>query len=654
MPALRSRILLMGLALGALLVGLPQRSARAADPQRYTVHFVSTGDGALNSLLKASSQLQSLRKAAPVSPFALVDRAQQDIGRLQAALQSFGYYEARALITVEGRTLNDPTLPALLAALPKKSSAHVVVNFELGPRYHLGHIVVQGAHGPVSPAAVAALKLQSGDPAVSANILDAGQRLLNALEEQGHAYATVENPPLAVLQDRTKTLDVTFRADPGPVYRLGHIQFVGLKLVKESFLRTQLTIHAGEPYRPSEIEQARQALLNLGVFTAVSDPPVPRNQVKGDEVPVTFVVTERKPHTVSLDGLYSSDLGVIAGATWTNHNLFGRADQLALGANIFGLGGNGTATNGVSYDLSAQLTLPDFLIPTQSLEFSLQALKPELTAYTQTAVIGGVTLARKLSSVWNVSAGAAVETEKIQQNEVPNCQSACDYTLLSLPLTVRYDSTDLVNPLLDPTHGMRVQILVTPTQTLFGHRATFTIVQANASTYFDLNRLGDWTQPGASVLAVRALAGQAIGVGQFTNLPPDLRFYAGGSATVRGFAYQSLGPTFPPPDTPGEYPEGGTAITAGTIEFRQRVWGNVGLAVFLDGGAVTTPGAITAPPGTPVPAGTLASGRYGFGYGGGPRYYTPIGPIRVDVAFPLTRPPGSDAFEAYIGLGQAF
>ncbi|HTT04382.1 MAG TPA: BamA/TamA family outer membrane protein [Steroidobacteraceae bacterium] len=664
MPALRSRILLIPLALGALLAALPVRVARAADPQRYSVHFVSTGDGALNTLLKASSQLQSLRKSAPVSPFALVDRAQQDIGRLQAALQSFGYYESRALITIEGRTLNDPALPGLLAAMPKRSSARVVVNFELGPRYHLGHISVQG---PVSPEAVAALKLKSGDPAVSQDVLEAVQRLLSALEEEGHAYAKVDDPPLAVLQERTHTLDVTFKADPGPFYRLGSISFEGLKLVKASFLRSQLTIRPGQPYRSSDIEQARQALLNLGIFSAISVRLPPRQQVTGDEVPITFVVTERKRHAVSLDGEYSSDLGIIAGATWTDRNLFGRADQLALGANVFGLGGNGTATNGVSYDLTAQLTLPDFLKPTQSLQFELQALKPELTAYSQTAVIGGVTLARKLSSVWNVSAGVAVEEEKTQQNEILGCSSVislqqstaivagtlqspvyepCHDTLLSLPLTARYDSTDLVNPLLDPVHGMRAQILVTPTETLFGHHGTFTIVQANVSTYFDFHQL-NWSDPGASVLALRALAGQAIGVGKFYDLPPDLRFYAGGSATVRGYAYQAFGPTFPPPDAPGDYPEGGTGIASGTIEFRQRVWGNFGLAVFVDAGAVTAPGAVTA-------AGTIGSGRYGFGYGGGPRYYTPIGPIRVDVAFPLNPPPRSDAFEAYIGLGQAF
>ncbi len=650
MPARSSRILLIGLALTVGLAGLCVRPAQAADPQPYSVTFASTGNGALNALLKASSQLQSLRKSAPVSPFALVDRAQQDIGRLQAALQSFGYYESRALISIEGHMRDDPALPSLLAALPKKRTAKVEVTFELGPRYHLGRISIQG---PVSPQAAAALKLKSGDPAVSQDVLDARQRLLNALEEEGHAYASVDESPLAVLQASGRTLDVTFKADPGAVYTIGSLNFEGLKFVKETYLRRQLKLRLGETYRGSEVEEARQTLLNLGVFAAVTVHLPAREQVQGTALPLTFAVTERKRHAVSLDGEYSSDLGAIAGASWTDRNLFGRADQLTFGANVFGLGGNGTATNGVSYDLTGQLTLPDFISPTQSLQFELQALKPELTTYTQIAAIGGVTLTRKLSSVWNVSAGLALEEEKIEQLGVVKCERAideneptkdwlpaewCHYTLLSIPLSARYDSTDLINPLLDPLHGMRVQILLTPTETLYGHHATFTIVQANVSTYFDLTHLG-WTQPGQSVLAVRALGGRALGAGQF-QLPPDLRFYAGGSATVRGYAYQGLGPTFPPPIAAGEY-EGGTGIAAASVEFRQRVWGNFGLAVFFDGGTVTAAGA----PGT---------GVYGFGYGGGPRYYTPIGPIRLDVAVPLRQPLKGDAFEAYIGIGQAF
>jgi translocation and assembly module TamA len=143
------------------------------------------------------------------------------------------------------------------------------------------------------------------------------------------------------------------------------------------------------------------------------------------------------------------------------------------------------------------------------------------------------------------------------------------------------------------------------------------------------------------VLAVRALAGLAAGATQF-SLPPDQRFYAGGSGTIRGYRYQSVGPTFPDGN-----PIGGTAINAGTIEFRQRIGLNLGAAVFVDAGNVSR----NLNP---------LNGNLRVGAGAGVRYYTALGPLRVDLAFPLQRRTGSggqradDAFEVYIGLGQAF
>ena len=137
------------------------------------------------------------------------------------------------------------------------------------------------------------------------------------------------------------------------------------------------------------------------------------------------------------------------------------------------------------------------------------------------------------------------------------------------------------------------------------------------------------------MLALRGLIGERGGANQF-DLPPDKRFYAGGSATVRGYKYQSVGPQFP-----DRNPQGGTAVTAGTVEFRQRILGNYGVAVFADAGQVTANG----PP---------FAGSWHVGVGAGARYYTPIGPIRLDVAFPLNRQPGGDSFELYIGIGQAF
>ena len=140
---------------------------------------------------------------------------------------------------------------------------------------------------------------------------------------------------------------------------------------------------------------------------------------------------------------------------------------------------------------------------------------------------------------------------------------------------------------------------------------------------------------GRSVIALRGLIGTAQGASLF-SLPPDQRFYGGGSATVRGYKYQSIGPQF----EDGK-PTGGTSIDAATIELRQRLSGNFGAAVFIDAGQVGE----TSRPFT----GTLR-----IGVGGGVRYYTAIGPIRFDVAVPVNKLPGGDSFEIYIGLGQVF
>jgi translocation and assembly module TamA len=216
------------------------------------------------------------------------------------------------------------------------------------------------------------------------------------------------------------------------------------------------------------------------------------------------------------------------------------------------------------------------------------------------------------------------------------------YELLSIPLSVTYNTTGLDSPIEDATHGVRASLSETPTLSIGTQNAKFFITQANISYYLDLHLLHLNPDPGRSVLALRALGGLAQGAGQF-SLPPDQRFYAGGSGTVRGYRYQAVGPTFH-----DQNPIGGTAINAGTIEYRQRIGQSLGFAVFVDAGQVSENV-------NPLDAALR------FGTGAGVRYYTPIGPIRLDVALPINRRKDpdtkqytDDAFEIYIGLGQAF
>ncbi|HWM66459.1 MAG TPA: BamA/TamA family outer membrane protein [Steroidobacteraceae bacterium] len=654
----KSGVLLL-IAIVLLYGALP---ARGADPQPYKVDLASTGDSALNATLKATSELETLRKTAPVGPFGLIGRARGDLERLKTVLESFGYYQSYVEIRIDGLPLDDPGVGEELTSRSKDNDSEVKITFSIGPLYHLRKIEIDGQ---VPPDAEKTLALESGAPAIAADVLAAGDRLLNSLEDKGYAFAKVDTP-IAHEDPPNRVLDVSFHVETGSLIQIGEIRIRGLEEMKEAVVRKRLLLHTGEQYGATKIETARKDLLALGVFASVSVRVGTKADSQG-RVPVTFNARERPQHAVSLSGAYSSDLGGSTGVSWTKRNVSGKADSLTLSATAINLGG-GTSTNGIGYDVNGKYLIPDWKERNQSLQVAVGAIRQSLDAYDQTAYTGTVTVNRKLSSIWSISAGFGIEQERIDQHECfagqcekqpdltcllvnpdpppkttvpPACDERFSYTLLSLPITALFNTTGQDSPLEDATHGMRVSLSVTPTFS-FGHPSTrFFISQATGSLYFDLNNIGLNKTPGRSVLALRALAGLAAGASQF-SLPPDQRFYAGGSGTIRGYRYQAVGPLFA-----NGNPVGGTAINAGTVEYRQRFGTNFGTAAFLDAGNVSKNL-------NPI------NGELKTGAGVGLRYYTPIGPIRLDVAVPLQRRSGpgvvnpDDSFEIYIGLGQAF
>ena len=120
--------------------------------------------------------------------------------------------------------------------------------------------------------------------------------------------------------------------------------------------------------------------------------------------------------------------------------------------------------------------------------------------------------------------------------------------LAQLPATLAYNTT---NSVLEPTRGINASLTLTPTEPLAGTTsAPFLIAYASAATYLAV-------EPDArGIIAVRGQVGTIRGASQF-QVPADQRFYAGGSGTVRGYAYQTIGPLFP-----DDTPEGGLALDA--------------------------------------------------------------------------------------------
>lgn len=608
--------------LSCLLSGLVAPMAtQAADPQPYTVAIAPTGDAALDTALTGSSNLVSLREVAPVGPFALVARARDDKGRLETALGSFGYYAPTVTVRIAGKSLDDPTLASEIerAAGP----VAVAVAVERGPEFRLRRVDLRGTSDPAALAeARAVLEIKPGDPARAAAVVAAQGRMLAALRSSGRALATVSTPD-ASLDPAAHTLDVAYTIEAGPRVELGPIAITGLDRVNEGFVRRRLLVHQGEQFDPARIEEARQDLAQLGVFGTVNATEAPGLDPAG-ELPVTFSVTERPRHVVSVTAAYSTDLGASAGVSWMHRNLFGNAETLKLGAAITQLGG--TASRGQGYDVNATFTKPDFLARNQVLTVTLQGIKESLDAYDRTAALASVALSRKFSASWTGTVGAQTQQSRIGQEGVTR-----SYTLLGIPVGATYDTTGLEGLLL-PTHGVRAAVTVTPTES-FSNSTQYVLIQGTASTYLNLA-----STRGRSVIALRGTVGDIAGASTF-QVPPDQRFFAGGSGTVRGYRYQSVGPRFA-----DRRPVGGTSLAAATVEYRQRIGESYGFAAFVDAGGVV---------GT-NPAGTPNSNGVRIGAGVGARYYTAIGPIRLDVAVPLNKQRGDDSLEAYIGIGETF
>ncbi|HOQ89458.1 MAG TPA: BamA/TamA family outer membrane protein, partial [Candidatus Hydrogenedentes bacterium] len=138
-------------------------------------------------------------------------------------------------------------------------------------------------------------------------------------------------------------------------------------------------------------------------------------------------------------------------------------------------------------------------------------------------------------------------------------------------------------------------------------------------------------------LAARLRAGIMVGE-DFETVPADLRFYAGGGGSVRGYEYQTAGPL-----DRDEDPLGGRSLLETSVELRRRLTDKIGLVTFVDSGTVYRQGW----PDFSEPL------RVGAGIG--VRYATPMGPLRLDLATPINRRDGVDpAIQVYFGFGQAF
>jgi len=614
-------------------------AARAADLP-YALAIAPTGDAPLDQAIAETSQLARLQDQAPVGPFALIARAEADAARIDRVLRSFGHYDAVIVVRIAGLATADPSLLQLLEGLPPSPPVAVEVDIDPGPVYRIGAARLDG---PVPDAAQQAFGLAAGQPARAGDVLAAGPAVLAALQEEGFALATV-SPPDALVDHGRRTMDVRYVAEPGSRLAFGEISVGGLDRLREDYVRRRLGIEAGEPFSPSRLERARKDLLAHGVLAWARVTPGDAADAAG-RLPLRVEVAERPRRVVRLGGAYASDEGATLSATWIHRNLFGRAEELTLQGEVGRLTQNRRAD--LSHLVRGGLRVPDLGLRDLDLKLDLASVAERLDAYDRDAVTAGVALERRFAPGLSASAGLGFEDAEITQDGPSQ-----DYRLAFAPLRVAYDSTD--DPL-DATRGLRLVAEATPAQVLEGEGGGFVRGRAVTSGYW-MPPLDGWQgrgdRPAAADVEVAPERGEGLALSRTVlagrlalgsiegaavdEVPPDWRFYAGGGGSVRGFPFQSIGPR-----TASNRPAGGDGLLEASLELRLRFGETWGAVAFVDAGAVSEDGL----PGL---------GDLSVGAGIGVRYHTPIGPVRVDLATPLTASSGDSPVQLYIAVGQAF
>ncbi len=638
------------------LFGLWSERPPAARPDAlpYLVTIVGAEtDSALTSAVRDASLLQQTRDDPPRDGFELARRIEADLPRLVDALWARGHYAASVSIRIGDAqaALGAPNEAALARAAERNrnlAAAPVTIVLSPGPVYRLARpeVVEAGSRRPFSPEVVPprTVGIEGGEPAATATVLAAAARLSDRFRERGHPFVKVSRRA-PVIDHPSRTVDLGFIVDPGPVADLGPITVTGTRAVDPAVIRSFIYAEPGQPYSPEAIVAIRRSVQRIEAVGAVRVREGEALDAEG-RLPLEVEVTERLPRLIGASARYSTRDGPAARAYWVHRNLFGGAERLRLEADLFYtvLDRDGRDRRGRQFewkDLGGRVAA-SFLKPALGgTRFDLLAdasIQRERTeGYDADTGLATLAIRRRFTDTASLQLGLEGEIGRIERAPPPRIllpPGAFDpfgarfsYGLLGLPLSFTYDSTD--RPL-DPTAGLRIQGSATPFLGFGDAARFFGIGRLQASAYWALDA------EARTILAARIGLGTILGAAA-SDVPASRLFFAGGGGSVRGFDYRSLGPR----DPFGRL-VGGRSLVDGSLEARIRITDTIGLVPFVDVGQAFA---------GPLPS---RSEPLRVGAGVGLRYYTPIGPIRVDVAVPVDRRRGESPYALYVSIGQAF
>lgn len=510
---------------------------------------------------------------------------------IREALQPFGYYQ-----------------PAIQSHLDKENGAwHATYHIQHGPptRIRTRDIRVVGPGAKRLQSAVEAIALKSGRRLRQSVYKDAKQQLLEAAYENGYLDAEFKHHELKV-HPKKRVADIHLVLATGPLYRFGHIT-IQQDILSQNFVQRFVTIPYGARFDSRRLLNLQVALSDSGYFSRSeivvkkqkAHPYKPRERGKspagsgesGEEGPARVVPVvirtqpeEAQKYTAGVG--YGTDTGprVHGGIVLRRLNRWGHSFETRLELSF------------IRQALTARYSIPIGNISNDRLDFSAGAIKEDFGDGTSRRYTVGVDRRDRWLGFERIfSLHYLHERYRFSSDRLS--------TRLLMPgFALSRKSTDRA---VFPRLGYSFSIDVHGSADRFISSTRFLQQDTNLHAVFPLGPRG------------RVITSLEFGTNITTNfekLPPSERFFAGGSRSVRGYPYQSLGPENSNGDVVG-----GKYLLAGSVEMDYLVWGPYGFALFFDAGNAFN----SFPP--QLKAGT----------GAGFRWKSPFGMVRLDFAHPL-------------------
>jgi translocation and assembly module TamA len=592
---------------GAMLLPFPLREGRALD--RLTFQTPGASDD-LRDRLKNASLLLSAEAEKTTDPQTLFASARAEYAQLVGALYADGYYSGVISILIDGKEAAD------IAPLdaPRQIS-RIAVSVTPGPRFTFSAARMK----PYARRTELPADYRDTLPAKSTAIVDAANAGVDGWRNLGHAKAAVAGQSV-VADHRTHLLSSEILLDPGPRLRFGTLRVTGNERMRLDRILKIAGFPEGEVFKPSELETVAKRLRQTGIFSSVA---LTESEAVGADgtLDVDLALTEDKLRRFGFGAEVSGSEGLDLSGYWLHRNLLGGGERLKFDAALTRIGGQDSE---MGYDVGVRIDRPATPVTDATAFVDLRAQRLDLADWQVDRQAVSFGLTRIFGDTLTAEAAITYSNETATDNI-----GSLHYKSLSLPVTLTWERR---NDPVNAKKGFYLQAGVTP---FLGFDST----GSGAQFKTDARIYRSFGPDRKFVLAARVQAGTVSG-SSILQTPPDLLFYSGGGGTVRGQPYQSLSVTSARPGG-GTIDTGGASFVGVSGELRTDLTETIGAVAFYDFGYITS--------GDFFGGGTQSHAGAGLGL----RYNTGFGPVRLDLAMPVSGPTG-DGLQVYFGIGQAF